>query len=307
MTGWEINDLMMALKSTIKTPEDAVLKQFCSDYRPLCSLAAYQFIILRRFKVNYWQEERRIMNAVPEVDSETQWGMTIVNHDGSTGAMFSVALPNNLQYHAIESDGQGNITLHVSSQNSDIQIVKTNIHEAQQKLKSIYGLATEAEIAAAFDSLSNEQTSPEQIDVVYPTIKDKVLGTIVYQPDTKRYLANYKINNEYVVIALELVEADQLLPFIDKVAKKLQNRYYLQAMQAMLIPLVIMKNDFWLTEGEAAMTVEEMKNRIDMTTITFYFDGSSVIECDDDGLFAGHAIIVDLDKENEFLEVNIAG
>lgn len=309
MTGWEIKDLISELKISVKA-EDSVLNQFILDYQPLCSMTSTRLVILRQFKVNLWQDERRVMNAPPEEDNETQWGITVVSHDGASGMMFSACLPNQFDYQGVVLDENEQITIITKE-----QTIITNVKEVARKLKSIYGLATEAEIAASVDRLSNEQYAPpEKPEVVYQILNDEILGSVTFDPQTDRYEAIYQIDGRSVDIYIELVEAKALLTLVGNAAKKLSSQYYLQAMQAMLIPMLALKNDYWLGEDEdedgnkePILDAEEFKRRITITGIEFYANGESVIYCDDGELFFGHCIMIDLDKDGVFIDANIAG
>lgn len=307
MNGWEIDDLIGALKAVIKD-NDATLKQFCADYHPLCAMTGDTLVMLRRFEVVNRQDERRILNAKPKKADNSQWGITIVNYDGSSGSMFSVCVPNELDYQSIELDDKGQVVLAFPDQN-----VTTNVNELANKLNRIYGLATEVEIAASFDSLNNESyLPPETPKVIHQTLTNDILGTLTYRQERKQYETTYSINGNDVFIFIELVEEKRLNALVDEVAKKLASEYYLQAMQAMLIPMLTLKNDYWLGEDEQGelepiLTIEEFSERITLTGIEFYADGSSVIYCDDGELFFGHCIMIDINKDGEFIDANIAG
>jgi hypothetical protein len=306
MTGWEIQDLLGELKAAIKGESDQA-ERFNQAYI-LSAIAPSCMIVVRQFEVVRWQDERRIMNAEPTPNGERQWGMTVIKHDGTAGSMYSVCLPNHLHYQSVSLNDEGQITLRAEE-----QTVETNVTEVQRKLKAIYGIATETEILAAFDGLVNEQyVPPKKRNVERQTIEHDLLGTICYDREREQYRAVFAINDRPVDIFIEWVESAALLPLFDEIGKKLSNQYYLQAMQAMLIPMLTLKNDGWLTvdkdgNEESPLTIAELQRKIEIREIMFYAGGGSVIYCDAGEVFLGHEVVVDVDKDGEFMDAMIGG
>lgn len=97
--------------------------------------------------------------------------------------------------------------------------------------------------------------------------------------------------------------------FIDKINKKLNwvanNEIYLNnEIAKKLVPL---KNESWLGENEDDISNDEFIKRVQISNITFYEDGNTELVFEDDDLFLGHQIIVDLSIKNKLTGINIRG
>ena len=76
---------------------------------------------------------------------------------------------------------------------------------------------------------------------------------------------------------------------------------------AMENEMIALKNDLWLGEEELPITVEDFRKRISIDSIIFYEDCSSAIYCNDDDIFWGHAIEIDIAKNGKYESATLSG
>lgn len=76
---------------------------------------------------------------------------------------------------------------------------------------------------------------------------------------------------------------------------------------AMVDKLLVLKNDAWLDEEEAELSKKEFEQRVRLSGLAFYADGSAAIYCDDDDLFLGHTIKILVDKQGNYRTAHLAG
>lgn len=67
------------------------------------------------------------------------------------------------------------------------------------------------------------------------------------------------------------------------------------------------KNDAWLEDGETALTVEKFKQSISLDNVVAFSNGSFEVFFDDNDLFWGHAIMVDISSTFNLENAGIAG
>ena len=70
--------------------------------------------------------------------------------------------------------------------------------------------------------------------------------------------------------------------------------------------LLSLKNETWLEEGEAPMTNEKFVETIELDGILAFSDGSFSLYFDDNDIFWGHAIVVEV-EEGKLLDATLAG
>jgi hypothetical protein len=121
---------------------------------------------------------------------------------------------------------------------------------------------------------------------------------------TKITLFGNKVEITYDPSEIELNEDK----FIDLINEKLnwisENKETIKnGIAKKLVPL---KNDSWLDENEPEISNSEFIKRIQLNGITFYEDGNSELNFDDDNLFYGHQIVADL-KNNKLTDISING
>lgn len=264
-------------------------------------------LIFRPFKVQYWNDERRVLNAHPE-DENYQFGVTIARCDEEISSESNVYLPNNLEYKDFKINGQEIEII------TDTKNVKTNITELFRKLKFFKLSLTEEEIENAFNTLNNEQfEKPKKLAVKNKTIKIPSLGELLYNEELEWYEGKLKVENEIVEVNIynaEPKEFEKLISFVDR---QIKAKFYEEMLLKMESKMINLKNDVWLGEDEETgedeplMTVENFRKRISISSIVFYDDCSSSIYCNDDDIFWGHSIDINVDKNGNYKEANLAG
>jgi len=71
--------------------------------------------------------------------------------------------------------------------------------------------------------------------------------------------------------------------------------------------LLSLKNETWLDEEEEPLSEKEFVQKITLDSIIAFSDRSFTIYFNDNDLFWGHAIAVDVNKERTLTDANIAG
>lgn len=258
-------------------------------------------IIFRQFKVQYWNDERRVLNCHPE-DENCQYGITVVSCDEKISCASNVYLPNNLEYKDFKISGQEIEII------TDTKIVKTNITELFRKL-TFYKLSiTEEEIEKAFNTLNNEQfEKPKKLAVKNRTIKISSIGMLTYNDELEWYVGKFKVENKVIEVSVCNAEENELEELIFFVDKQIKAKFYEEMLLKMESKMINLKNEFWLGKNEAPITIENFRKRISINRIVFYNDCSSSIYCNDDNIFLGHLIDISVDENGKYKDVNIVG
>lgn len=313
MNGWEIKSFTQAL-SDAQNGNSTALDNFMDNY-PLCAVKSdySQAIILRRFHVQIWKDERRVLNCEPDTyagskSDDEQWGITLVNYDKTTGSGSegSKCIPNYKYTTIIINDNS--ITL--KWKNSE---VTTNLKEIYNKLRFIYGISTTKEIEEAFGTLCNETIiAPPPVTAVYKTLESEILGTFKFDKKLEYYRTKYKIGKRNINITIDLTYPDELKKNLKKVEKLMSGKFYEKALQKMAKPMVKLKNDTWLEEyddgqEEQPITTDELLKRIRITDIAFDDECEAEIYCDDDDIFGGHSILISTNTRGTYQDATLAG
>ena len=314
MTGWEIKDLFDMLK---KAQEGDIreLNRMTASYTSECTVnKEYSTMVIKRqFEVENRDEERCILNSETHHDEENnasedkQWGITILQLTTIGSSTNSYCIPNNLKNARIRLQDD-----HILDIISDEKIITTNIAEIERKLKPIYGIATEDEIQQAFNTLSCQQyVIPTPIEVVYQSLESKTLGTLEFEEE--EYSTVTHINDKPVRIIIYLAHAQSLLSTIDCADKLMSEKFYEKALRGMYSSMLELKNDYWLDEPEEesdgeppTLTLDEFKERITITEITFNEDATAIINCDADEMFGEHSIVIHTDTKGNYKESTLA-
>jgi len=141
-------------------------------------------LIFRQFKVQHWNEERRVLNCHPE-DENYQYGITIARCDEEISSESNVYLPNNLEYKDFKINGKEIQII------TDRKNVKTNITELFRKLKFFKLSIAEEEIEKVFNNLNNEQyekskkleVKSKTIEIPSFKVENKVIEVSVYNAE----------------------------------------------------------------------------------------------------------------------------
>ena len=90
---------------------------------------------------------------------------------------------------------------------------------------------------------------------------------------------------------------------IIKGLRSLANRGLIRAVDK-LLPL---KNESWLRENEEPLTAAQLLLRVKLESIVVYSGGNAELYYNDDGLFEGHTILVQVEPDSTITNVEIAG
>ncbi|MDR3057215.1 MAG: DUF2262 domain-containing protein [Prevotella sp.] len=313
MNGWEIKSFTQALNDA-QSENSKELDSLVANY-PLCAVKSdySQAIILRRFHVQIWKDERRVLNCEPDTyagskSNDEQWGITLANYDKTTGSGSegSKCIPN-YKYTSVSINDD---TITLKWENSE---VATNLKEIYRKLRFIYGISTTKEIEEAFGTLCNETIiAPPPVTVVYKTLESEILGTFKFDKKLEYYRTKVKIGKRNVNITIDLTYPEELKKNLKKAEKLMSGKFYEKALLKMAKPMVKLKNDTWLEEydngeEEQPITAEELLKRVRITDIAFDDECEAEIYCDDDDIFWGHSILISTNARGTYQDATLAG
>lgn len=309
MIQWEIKDIFDLLKKAQEgNTED--LKQIRTTYRTNCAIDnEYNTMVIRRaFEVEIRDHERCILssdvslNKVNPTWIEKQWGLTILRRTPTGNSVQNYCIPNTLKKVRMRLLDKDMLEI-----NSYEKTVTAHITEIERKLKPILGIATEDEIQKAFDSLSSQQyVIPTLVEVVYQSLNSKTLG--ILQLEDQEYDSIIRIDSKEVLITIYLAEADILLHTLDHADKLMEDGFYEKALRGMYPRMLDLKNDYWLEEEtdsdteRLVLTLDEFKNRITISEITFHHDYTTTIVCNTDDMFTEHTITINTDAKGNYKE-----
>ena len=299
----------MDLLSNARLGNKGDLNKFLKKYSPF-AVANEDYstlLVLRHFKVQYWKDERRVLNCSPD-DEHFQWGITIVTSADNGSCESNVYLPNSQNYTELKI--QGNEIEIFTDKNEN---TKTNTVELLRKLRC-WGKCIEEDIENEFNNLCNEQYEvPKKLKVKNKAINLPSVGKLKYNKESECYEGKVKIDSFSVTLQICYTtpeELDKLIPFIDS---QMKSRFHEKVLLEMETEMVKLKNDVWLGEDdetgeeEPPISVEDFRKRISISSIIFYEDGSSTIYCNDDDIFWGHYINIYIDKDGKYKSATLAG
>lgn len=300
--NFDLIDLLSDAQNGNVDPLHAFIKQFS----PLAAVNETNttLIVLRPFKVSFFRDERKVLNCAPDSGS-VQQGITITRSSEGI-SQTSIYLPNRYAYKALTLTGN-DVELITST-----TVIKTNIDELLESLK-FWGPFTESDVEAAFDTLHNRapmrKTKPvvASSEVMLPTI-----GKLHYNEQLNWFEGNFSDESISFAVQVCVVEPDELEKHVAHADSLLARKFYKNVLPQTEAALVNLKNDFWLEadgseEDETPITAEEFRKRISISTIVFNEDASVTIYCDDDGIFFGHSIEIQVNKAGEYESVALAG
>ena len=309
--SWDYNLMNLLQEAWGGKPEklDALLKK----YAPFAVANAdfSRLLFLRHFEVRVWEDQRRVMNCAPEAGGDFQWGITVVTASPEGGGSQSnVYLPNTNPYTGLRIDG-----LQVEIEMAGAPPVKTNVTELLRKLRC-WGKCTEADIETDFKTLSNEhyEVKPH----VKPVVEEKVISLagmplLTYDEQYEWYKGTFEkgtVKIEVIIYYAPPEIRQKLLPFA---AAQMASGFYEKMLLAMEPEMLELKNEVWIGEDEetgeeeAPITPEAFRQRVSVSTIIFYDDFSTVIYCDDDDLFFGHSIEINVDEKGNYKGASLVG
>lgn len=303
---WDYN--LMDLLRQARLGEAAGLSAFVQRYAPFAVVSADYglLLVLRQFDASAEPENRMVLNCQSK-SIDFQYGITITAASAAGGSQTNAYLPSNRNYLGLAIRG------------SEIDIltrqgtVTTNVTELYRKL-DLYLRFTEEAVETAFNRLCNEHyPPPKPVPAPPPTIQLATLGELPYNATYGWYEGSFEYQGAALSVSILPAPPKQLpkqLAFIDA---QLASRFYEPMLRKMEGPLRKLKNDVWLGEDdhtgelEQPVTAEQFRERISISSITFYDDRSAAIYCNDDDLFAGHFIEISVSKTGKYLRATLAG
>jgi hypothetical protein len=284
----------------------APLTDFLSRFAPLAATNAGHsaLLVLRRFAAAPSQDKRQVLNCRPS-GPDFQPGITIATCFDTGGAQSNAYLPTNFTYTGLHLRSQ-----EVDLLRADAPTLTTNISELNRKL-NFWLTFVEDDLRAAFSRLCNEHYAPRSPAVPSPSelvLEVPSVGKLTYNPRYEWYEGSFAVDDQPPVpLTLAYVAPPALGLQQAWVEQQLQARFWEPMLTAMTEELLVLKNDAWLDEEEAALSKEEFEQRVTLSGLAFYADGSAAIYCDDDDLFWGHTIEISLDKQGNYRSAHLAG
>ena len=142
-----------------------------------------------------------------------------------------------------------------------------------------------------------------------PPLVDEVLGTLQWVDNLDWYSGPVAVGDSTIEFSLNPksgTDASEALARAKEIALALP-RYRTLAADFAVNGLLDLKNSNWLDDGEAAVTAEQFKSKMQLTSITVYPDGAVAFWHNDGGLFFGHSIQVCIDSRNKCTSTDIPG
>ncbi|WP_343632913.1 DUF2262 domain-containing protein [Fluviicola sp.] len=147
---------------------------------------------------------------------------------------------------------------------------------------------------------------PEKLPVL--SVEHPVLGRLIYDSNYK-YWETTLSESPFEDTVLSIHVKDGNLPddsFFDAIVETLKKLSLDEVREFAGEQLLELKNESWLDEDENELTQQDFTERlIQVETITYNTDGSLTIWFDDNDLFWGHGIAVELDEHLNCTEANI--
>lgn len=266
-------------------------------------------LLLRHFRVQLWNTERRVLNAYPD-GPNFQWGITIVTRSEDSAGQANVYLPNNRTYTGLKITGDEVV---ISTENGPD--ITTNVTELFRKLKFWLNFEEQA-LEDAFAMLSNqlyEAKSREKPEVKNRTLQVLPGVTVEYNEKTEYYEGDLEVATGLCNLRIAYAEPAEMTQLLTFIRRQLDKKFYENTCLAMETPMLALKNDIWLGEDEdtgeeeSPVTPEEFRARISMEAIVFCADYSCHIYCHDDDMFLGHAIEIRVDKKGAYKNATLIG
>ncbi|RZK88158.1 MAG: DUF2262 domain-containing protein [Hymenobacter sp.] len=298
---YNLVDLLRQAQAGQPTP----LTDFLRRFAPLAATNADQnaLLVLRHFDAAPSQNQRRVLNCRPR-GIDFQPGITIATYSGTGGGQRNAYLPTGFIYTGLGLHGQ-----EVELVQADGLALTTNLTELGRKL-DFWGTFSEDDLRAAFSRLCNERYAPSQPAVPAPSelvLELPGVGLLTYEPRYEWYAGSFTVAGQPVTITIAYAATPQLLPLQAWVAQQLLAHFWEPLLAAMTDQLLTLKNDAWLDEGEPELSKEAFQQRVTLSGIAFYADGSAAIYCNDDELFLGHTIEISVAENGKYRTAHLAG
>lgn len=295
------------LMSLLKNGKSEQLENILKNFSPLVAINEDYTILLlfRYFQVEFSEEERNILNCHPD-DENFQCGITIVKLLGEGASSISnVYLPNNIDYKELKIQKN-----EVEIFTNDNNIVKTNVAELSQKL---WLKLKESEIEDGYNNLCNENYEKQKNKVKNRIIQLNSYTELNYNEDFEWYEGKIQIDKKEIELSIQFCTPKKLEKVIAFVNKFLISNYIEKILLEMSDKMTVLKNENWLEidevtgKEEKKLNSEEFRNRIYIESIVFNDNCTSTIYCNDDEIFWGHSIEINVDEKGNFIDSNLSG
>lgn len=136
-------------------------------------------------------------------------------------------------------------------------------------------------------------------------------NNITYNPDTENFDALIAHNGKMHRMTLIDFNKDEIAPatlLANSIGAWLQTNLP-AAIDFCTSKLLTLKNETWLDEDEdeQPLSAEAFAERVEWRSVVAYSEGSFTLYFDDNDLFWGHSIIVEVDKDLQLKRANLAG
>lgn len=286
-TGWELHDLIDSLKN-----ESSKLLDYTKSY----SLSAIntnreRFVVIRKFAAREFEGKIDMLNSSDTKGSEhfpiSQFGMTLVSISDSGASSHNVILPNSLDYHKVELNGE---TIRINHSDG---ITITNFKE----INSLWTLKNleQSEILNRFNSLKNFIEKPQEVEKhTESTIDNHFFGQLMLNPE----LDWYEVSKNRIEFSFVNTELETLTKNFDKIEKLILQ--FSDIENQMIEEMLALKNESWLEEGDNELSKNEFQKVIKIYGVKTYEDGSVEIYYKANDSFWGHEIKTSIDNEQKY-------
>ena len=140
-------------------------------------------------------------------------------------------------------------------------------------------------------------------------IEHQTLGVLTYEKQLNWYTTEFAFDGDTVSIRLSLDECtdvDALVAFGASIAAALRQLAESAAEYAANEQLGL-KNDTWLGEDESPVSRDEFIKRLQLESVVAYPDGTAEWFFDDGDLFWGNCVLLQMESDQTFSDVSLAG
>jgi hypothetical protein len=147
------------------------------------------------------------------------------------------------------------------------------------------------------------------------SLKDSVLGELTRKANDTDFECAVMHMGRSVTLTISPSESAEVTVSIERARQVITNldAYVGKARLYAAGELLALKNDYWLDEDETDLMHDEFQAQMTLLSIWCAPDGGVTFDFSDgtsetqDGMFAGHDIVLDMEKSDEFTSADIAG
>ena len=142
-------------------------------------------------------------------------------------------------------------------------------------------------------------------------VKNDLFGDLVYNEELTFYQCNIEVDETQFELIIDYCEPEKF-DIIIKNAETLLNIIFLNKMLSeMAEEMIDLKNDNWLNEDEITgeleqeITIDEFRKQIYIESFYFKENFTATIYCNDNNLFWGHSININIDENGSYKNAHI--